>query len=173
MVGEMRDLVLSKPKGPLFMAPEPPGFEDPDLQSMKTGGPAEPAVPIAADGSEVSMRAGEYAARVAGGLDAKLFAFYVVDEHPDFYGGIHYVRFVERPSLDGRQATGEAWTLAEEAGVECEELEAHAISLGDAGISGLEHALVGSACEEALRPANRTALLVGEHPEGEGPEEGS
>ena len=63
--------------------------------------------------------------------------------------------------------------MAEEVGVECEGLEADLISLDDEGISGLEHALMGNVCEEALRPANRTALAAGEHPEGEGPEEGS
>ncbi len=53
-----------------------------------------------------------------------------------------------------------------------EELEADPIFLDDEGISGLEHALMGSVCEEALRHANRTALVVRGRPEGEGLEEG-
>jgi nucleotide-binding universal stress UspA family protein len=141
-----------------------------------------------------TMRAGVFP-RLAGllligGLGAKSFALYLVDEHLAFHGGIHYGKFVERLSLDGREATGEVRAMAEEAGAECEELivfgrpdrsiftaieelEADPIFFGDEGMSGLEHALMGSVCEEALRHANTTALVIGGHPDGEGPEEGS
>jgi len=80
--------------------------------------------------------------------------------------------------------------LAEEAGVECEELlvlgapertiiaaaeevGADPIVLGSEGTSRLEHALIGSVTEEVLRNADRNVLVVGGHPEGEGLEEGS
>jgi uncharacterized protein len=141
-----------------------------------------------------TMRAGVFP-RLAGllligGLGAKSFALYLVDEHLAFHGGIHYGKFVERLSLDGREATGEVRAMAEEAGAECEELivfgrpdrsiftaieelEADPIFFGDEGMSGLEHALMGSVCEEAMRHANTTALVIGGHPDGEGPEEGS
>jgi nucleotide-binding universal stress UspA family protein len=76
--------------------------------------------------------------------------------------------------------------LAEEAGAECEELivsgrpdqsilavaeelGADPIVLGAEGMSGLEHALIGSVSEEVLRHANRTVLVVGGHPEGGSP----
>jgi adenosyl cobinamide kinase/adenosyl cobinamide phosphate guanylyltransferase len=79
--------------------------------------------------------------------------------------------------------SGEVLALAEEAGVECEELivfgrpeqtilsvseevGADPIFLGAEGTTGLEHAaLIGSVSEEALRHANRTVLVVGGHPE--------
>jgi Ca2+-transporting ATPase len=51
------------------------------LEHGETGAQEGPPVLVATDGSEVSLRAGGYAARLAGGLGAKLFALYVVDEH--------------------------------------------------------------------------------------------
>jgi nucleotide-binding universal stress UspA family protein len=80
--------------------------------------------------------------------------------------------------------------LAEEAGVECEELivfgrpeqsilavaeevGADPIVLGAEGMSGLEHVLIGSVSEEVLRHANRTVLVVGGHPEGGSAKSGS
>jgi nucleotide-binding universal stress UspA family protein len=120
---------------------------------------------VATDGSEVSLRAGEYAARLAGSLEAKLFILYVVDEHLLFHSGIHYGEFVEMLSQEGREATGKVRTLAEEAGVECEELVvfgrpeqtilsvveevgADPIFLGAEGMSRLEYALIESVSEE-------------------------
>jgi nucleotide-binding universal stress UspA family protein len=47
------------------------------------------------------------------------------------------------------------------------------IFLGAEGIFGLEHVLMGSVCEEVLRHANRTAVMVGGRPEGEGLEAGA
>jgi nucleotide-binding universal stress UspA family protein len=143
-----------------------------------------PAILVATDGSEASRRAGEYAAWLAGALEAKLFVLYVVDEHLAFQGGIHYGEFVERLSEDGREATGRVRVLVEQAGAKCEELVvlgrpertillaaeevgAEPIVLGAEGMSGLEHTLVGSVSEEVLRHANRTVLVVGGHPEGE------
>jgi nucleotide-binding universal stress UspA family protein len=137
---------------------------------------------VATDGSEVSLRAGEYAVRLAGGIGAKLFILYVVDEHLLFHSGIHYGEFVEMLSQEGREATGKVRALAEKEGVEseelivfgrpeqtilsvAEELSADPIFLGAEGMTGLEHALIGSVSEEALRRANRTVLVVGGHPE--------
>jgi len=54
-----------------------------------------------------------------------------------------------------------------------EEVGADPIFLGAEDIFGLEHALMGSVCEEALRYANRTALVVRGRPEGEGPGAGA
>ena len=118
--------------------------------------------------------------RLADGLGAKLFALYVVDEHLMFRSGVHYGEFLERLSQDGREATGRVRALAEEAGVECEELlvlgapertiiaaaeelGADPIVLGSEGTSRLEHALIGSVTEEVLRHAKRTVLVVGGH----------
>lgn len=184
MVGEALDQVLSKSRGPILITPEPhPASKARVLERRATGAPEGPTVLVATDGSEVSRRAGEYAARLADGLGAKLFALYVVDEHLAFHGGIHYGELVERLSEDGRKATGRVRALAEKAGVECEELivfgkpyqtivqvaeelGADPIVLGSEGKSGMEHALIGSVSEEVLRHANRTVLVVGGHPEG-------
>jgi nucleotide-binding universal stress UspA family protein len=46
-----------------------------------------------------------------------------------------------------------------------EELGADPVFLGSKGTSKLEHALVGSVAEEALRHANRTVIVVGGHPD--------
>jgi hypothetical protein len=42
------------------------------LERARSGGPEEATVLVATDGSEESVRAGKYAARLAGGLGAKL-----------------------------------------------------------------------------------------------------
>jgi nucleotide-binding universal stress UspA family protein len=183
MVGEALDRVLSKSRGPILITPEPhPASKARALERRANGAPEGPTVLVAADGSEVSLRAGEHAAQLADGLGAKLFALYVVDEHLAFHGGIHYGELVERLSEDGREATGRVRALAEKAGVECEELivfgrpnqtilavaeevGADPIVLGAEGMSGLEHALIGSVSEKVLRHANRTVLVVGGHPE--------
>ena len=187
MVGEALDRVLSKSKGPILVTPEPHPVSRP---RTFTHGEAEglegPAVLVATDGSAVSLRAAEYAARLAGGLGAKLFALYVVDEDLAFRSGVHYGDFVERLSRDGREATGEVRALAEKAGVDFEELivlgrperaiiaaageiGADPIVLGSEGKSRMEHTLLGSVSEEVLRHANRTVLVVGGHLEGERP----
>ena len=192
MVGEALDQVLSKSRGPILITPElHPASKARVIERGETGGREEgPAVLVATDGSEVSLRAGEYAVRLAGGLGAKLFVLHVVDEHLAFHGSIHYGEFVERLSEEGRGATGEVRELAEEAGVECEEmivlgrpeqtilsvaeeLGADPIILGAGGMSGLEHALFGSVSEEVLRHANRTVLVVGGHPESGSAKSGS
>jgi nucleotide-binding universal stress UspA family protein len=184
MVGEVLDRVLAQTRGPILVTPEPhPASRAGVLERAGTGAPEAPAVLVATDGSEVSRRAGEYAAHLAGGLGAKLFVLYVVDEHLTFRAGIHYGEFVEMLSRDGREATGKLRALAEGVGVEseelvvfgrpertildvAEELGADPIVLGAEGMSKLEHALVGSVSEEVLRNANRTVLVVGGHPEG-------
>ncbi len=183
LVGETLDQVLSKSRGPILVTPElHPASKPRVLEHGETGAQEGPSVLVATDGSEVSLRAGGYAARLAGGLGAKLFALYVVDEQLLFHSGIHYGEFVERLSEDGREATGKVRTLAEEAGVECEEMivlgrpdlsilavaeevGADPIVLGTEGKSRMEHALIGSVSEEVLRHANRTVLVVGGHPE--------
>jgi nucleotide-binding universal stress UspA family protein len=194
MVGAALDRVLSKSRGPILITPEPhPASKTRVLarRAAKRDGVQEgPAVLVATDGSEVSLRAGEHAARLAEGLEAKLFALYVVDEQLAFHGGIHYAELVERLSQDGREATGTVRALAEKAGVECEELivfgrpyqtilavaeevGADPIVLGAEGMTGLEHAFIGSVSEEVLRRANRTVLVVGGHPEDGGAKNGS
>ena len=183
MVGEVLDWVLGETRGPILVTPEPhPASRAGVLERAETGAREGPAVLVATDGSEVSLRAGEYAARLAGSLGAKLFVLYVVDEHLLFHAGIHYGEFVEMLSQDGREATGKVRAVAEKEGVECEELivfgrpeqtilsvaqelGADPIFLGAEGMTGLEHAFVGSVSEEVLRRANRTVIVVGGHPE--------
>ena len=50
---------------------------------------------------------------------------------------------------------------------------ADSIFLGAEGLSGLEHALIGSVSEEVLHHANRTVLVVDGHPESESAKCGS
>ena len=187
MVGEVLDQVLSESKGPILVTPEPhPASRSRTLTRGEAGGFEGSAVLVATDGSEASMRAAEYAARLASGLGAKLFGLYVVDEHLTFSSGVHYADFIERLSREGREATGEVRALAEKAGVEfeelivlgrpdraiiaaAEELGANPIVVGSEGESRMEHALLGSVSEEVLRHANWTVVVVGGHPEGESP----
>ena len=184
MVGEVLDQVLGETGGPVLVTPEPhPSSRARSLKDAQAKDREGPAVLIATDGSEVALRAGEYAARLAGGLGAKLFVLYVVDEHQAFHAGVHYGQFVGMLSQEGREATGRVRALAEEAGIECEEfvvfgrpqqailaaaeeLEAEPIVLGAEGMSRLQHAFVGSVSEEVLRNANRTVVVVGGHPTG-------
>jgi nucleotide-binding universal stress UspA family protein len=191
LVGEALDQILNRSWGPILITPEPhPASKALALERRQPESHEEPAVLVATDGSEVSLRAGEYAVRLAGAFRAKLFALYVVDEHLAFHAGIHYSELVERLSEDGREATGRVRALAERAGVECEELivfgrpeqsilavaeevGADPIVLGAEGVSGLEHALIGSVSEEVLRHANRTVLVVGGRPEGGSAKSGS
>ncbi|MDF2703628.1 MAG: UspA [Rubrobacteraceae bacterium] len=183
MVGEALDRVLGETRGPILVTPEPhPASKAGVLQRAQTGAWEGRSVLVATDGSEVSLRAGEYAVRLAGGIGAKLFILYVIDEHLLFHSGIHYGEFVEMLSQEGREATGKVRALAEKEGVESEELivfgrpeqmilsvavevRADPIFLGAEGMSRLEHAFIGSVSEEALRRANRTVLVVGGHPE--------
>jgi nucleotide-binding universal stress UspA family protein len=188
MVGEPLDRALNKSRGPILITPElHPASKARVLEGRATGAQEGPAILVATDGSEVSLRAGEYAARLADGLGAKLFILYVVDERLAFHGGIHYGELVERLSEEGREATGKVRALAEEAGADCEEMivlgrpeqsilavaeevGADPIILGAEGKSRMEHALIGSVSEEVLRHANRTVLVVGGHPERGNPE---
>jgi nucleotide-binding universal stress UspA family protein len=183
MVGEALDRALSKARGPILITPElHPASKARVLERRANGAPEGPAVLIATDGSQVSLRAGEYAVRLAGDLGAKLFVLHVVDERLAFHGGIHYGELIERLSDEGREATGRVRELAEKAGAECEEMivlgrpdqsilavaeevGAEPIVLGAEGKSRMEHALLGSISEEVLRHANRTVLVVGGHAE--------
>jgi nucleotide-binding universal stress UspA family protein len=185
MVGELLDRMLGDTRGPILVSPEPhPASRAGVLERTGTRGEPHlgPAVLVATDGSEVSQRAGEYAARLAGALGAKLFVLNVVDERLLFRSGIHYGQFVGMLSEDGRKATGKVRERAQEAGVEseelvvlgrpgqtilavAEELGADPVVLGAEGMGRLEHAFIGSVSEEALRNANRTVIVVGGRPE--------
>ncbi|MBA2375829.1 MAG: universal stress protein [Rubrobacteraceae bacterium] len=183
IVGEALDRVLSKSRGPILITPElHPASKARVLEREETGVHEGPAILVATDGSEVSLRAGEYAARLAGGLGAKLFVLHVIGERMPLHGGVHYGEFVERLSEEGREATGKVRAMAEKVGAECEEMivlgrpdrailavadevDADPVILGAEGKSRMEHALIGSVSEEVLRRANRTVLIVGGHPE--------
>jgi len=90
---------LSESKGPIVVTPEPhPASKPRTVMRGEAEGFEGPAVLVATDGSEVSLRAAEYAARLAGGLGARLFALYVVDEDLALPSGVHYADFVERLS---------------------------------------------------------------------------
>jgi nucleotide-binding universal stress UspA family protein len=186
-VGELLDQVLGESRGPILITPEPhPASKVQVLEGEAARDPERPAVLVATDGSEVSLQAAEYAARLAGSLGAKLFALYTVEDF-GAHSAVLYAEVVEQLSQEGREATGKARAMAEKAGVECEELiilgrperaiiavaeelGADPIVLGARGKSRLEHAWIGSVSQSVLRQANRTVLVVGGHPEDEGSE---
>jgi nucleotide-binding universal stress UspA family protein len=96
MDGKMLDRVLGETRGPILVTPEPhPASKAAVLQRAQTGAREGRSVLVATDGSDVSLRAGEYAVRLAGGIGAKLFILYVIDEHLFYHSGIHYGEFVE------------------------------------------------------------------------------
>jgi hypothetical protein len=106
MDGKMLDRVLGETRGPILVTPEPhPASKAAVLQRAQTGAREGRSVLVATDGSDVSLRAGEYTVRLAGGIGAKLFILYVIDEHLFYHSGIHYGEFVEmlsvRPRGDG------------------------------------------------------------------------
>src|SRR3712207_8024046 len=81
MVGEVLDWVLGETGGPILVTPElHPASKAGILERAEIGAQEAPAVLVATDGSEVSLRAGEYAARLGSSLGAKVFVVYVRSE---------------------------------------------------------------------------------------------
>ncbi len=148
-------------------------------EAGEAGKGSDPPVILAAtDGSEVSLRAGEHAVRLAEELGARLVVLYVVDEDAAFHAGIHYGDAVAEFALDGREATAKVASLAAEGGVECREvvvsgnphraivskandLAADYIVLGSHGGSAFERAILGSVSAKVLHLAERPVLVVG------------
>jgi hypothetical protein len=126
MVGKVLDRVLSESKGPILVTPEPHlASRARPLTHGEAKGFEGPTLLVATDGSEVSLRAAEYAAHLAGGLGAKLFALYVVDEDLAFCSGVHYADFVERLSREG--AGGERRGAGAERARQAEESQYHPV----------------------------------------------
>ena len=137
---------------------------------------------VAVDGSEAALRAGEYSVRLAERLGAKLYALNVVNTHWTFVGGIHYGEAVRELTRTGREATAEIKALADQNGVECEELilegdparaivrvaeevEADCVVLGRETRSRLEGVLFGDVSQDVLRLSSRPVLVAGSgHP---------
>ncbi len=112
MLGEVLDWVLGETRCPILVTPEPhPASRARVLERAEIGTQEGPAVLVATDGSEVSLRAGEYAAQLASSIGAKVFVVFVIDEHLLFHAGVHYAEFVEMLSQDGREATGKVRAL--------------------------------------------------------------
>ena len=137
-----------------------------------------PVVLVATDGSEVSLRAGEHAARLARTLGARLVALYVVDEDAAFHAGIHYGDAVAELVRAGHQATAKVASLAAEVGIECRQavvsgkphraivsvandLAARYIVLGTHGGSAFERVVLGSVSAKVLHLAERPVMVIG------------
>ena len=137
-----------------------------------------PVILAATDESEVSLRVGEHAVRLAGELDARLVVLYVVDEDAAFHAGIHYGDAVAEFVRAGREATARVASLAAQGGVECREvvvsgkpyraivsiandLAAKYIVLGSHGGSAFERMVLGSVSAKVIHLAKRPVLVVG------------
>ena len=137
---------------------------------------------VATDGSAAALRAGGYAARLARRLGAKLYILNVVNIHWTFIGGVHYGEAVRELTRTGREATAEIKALADQDGVECEELivegdparaivgvaeevDADCVLLGRETRSRLEGVLFGDVSQDVLRLSSRPVLVAGSgHP---------
>lgn len=134
---------------------------------------------MATDGSECSVRAAAHAVYLAEALGARLYAIYSVNVHSAFHVGIHFGEAVAELQRFGQDAIDAVREMAEERGLECEELlvegvphksiirasdeiGADLIILGSTGMTSLERALIGSESQKVLLYSERPILLVRE-----------
>ncbi len=134
---------------------------------------------VATDGSECSMRAAAHALYLAEALGARLYALYSVNVQRAFHMGIHFGEAVAELRRFGRDALDVVRQMAEEWGLECEEILAEdvphksiirvaeeigadLIVLGSTGMTSLERALIGSESQKVLLYSERPVLLVRE-----------
>ncbi len=134
---------------------------------------------VATDGSECSVRAAAHAVYLAEALGARLYAIYSVNVHSAFHVGIHFGEAVAELQRFGQDAIDAVREMAEERGLECEELlvegvphesiirasdeiGADLIILGSTGMTSLERALIGSESQKVLLYSERPVLLVRE-----------
>lgn len=134
---------------------------------------------VATDGSECSVRAAAHAVYLAEAVGARLHALYSVDRERAFHMGIHFGEAVADLRESGREAVAAVRKMAEERGLQCEEIltegaahksiilasdeiEADLIVLGSTGMTSLERALIGSQSQKVLLYSERPVLLVRE-----------
>jgi nucleotide-binding universal stress UspA family protein len=134
---------------------------------------------VATDGSECSMRAAAHALYLAETLGARLYVLYSVNVQRAFHLGIHFGEAVAELRRFGRDALDAVRRMAEERGLECEEILAEGVPhktiirvaeeigadlivLGSTGMTSLERALIGSESQKVLLYSERPVLLVRE-----------
>ncbi|HEX5848202.1 MAG TPA: universal stress protein [Rubrobacter sp.] len=134
---------------------------------------------VATDGSDCSMLAAAHAIYLAESLGARLYAVYAVDAPRAFHIGIHFREAMTELEASGAKAVAAVREMAEERGLECEEIvaegsphesiiltservDADLVILGSTGMTGLERALLGSVSRRVLLYSGRPVLLVRE-----------
>ena len=134
---------------------------------------------VGTDGSGCSARAAAHAVYLARELGARLYVLYSVNVERAFHAGIHFGEAVGELERTGGEATAAVRTMAEAAGVGCEEIlttgrphraiigaseevDADLIVVGSTGMTSLERALIGSESEALMRLSKRPVLIVHE-----------
>lgn len=132
---------------------------------------------VGTDGSDCSVRAAVHALYLASGLGARLYVVFCVNIELAFSTGIHFGETVKELERAGGEATAAIKKMAEEAGVECEEivatgrphrvivgisddLDVDLVVVGSTGMTSLERALIGSESEALVRYSKRPVLVV-------------
>lgn len=148
----------------------------PDQDAVERGD-RPPTLLVATDGSDPAVHAAERAVVLAKGLGAKLFILNAIDPHELFRAGIHRGEVEGKAVRRGNEATGEIAALAEQRGVDHEQLiveghpasvilaaadevGAHYVFMGAEGMSRAGRAIVGSVSQDVLRSAERPVILL-------------
>ena len=134
---------------------------------------------VGTDGSGCSVQAAAHAVYLARELGARLYVVYSVNVELAFHAGIHFGEAVGELERAGAEATAAIRTMAEAAGVGCEEIltngkphraivrvseevDADLVVVGSTGMTSLERALIGSESEALVRYSKRPVLVVHE-----------
>lgn len=134
---------------------------------------------VATDGSECSVRAAAHALYLAESLGARLYALHSVNVQRAFHVGIHFGEAVAELRRFGQNALDVVREMAEERGLECEEILADGVPhrsiirvsdeigadlivLGSTGMTSLERALIGSESQKVLLHSKCPVLLIHE-----------
>lgn len=132
---------------------------------------------VAIDGSEPAMNAAEQAVLLARALGATMYFLNVIDPSELFHAGIHRQEVKDRAVRTGTEVTAKAAALAEQHGVEHEEVIAEGpparvilttvedigaryVFMGTEGMSRVARAIIGSVSEEVLRSAEATTVVL-------------
>ena len=138
---------------------------------------AQPDILMATNDSGPSRMASQYAVRLAETIGAKLSILSVVDEPALFHAGVHRGTVMTELAWAGEAAVAEVVAMANERGVESEELlicgkphhvivgvakelGAKYIVLGSHRSSRLERTLLGSVSKKVLRQAKQPVFVV-------------
>jgi nucleotide-binding universal stress UspA family protein len=150
-----------------------------EVAAAQTAGVSAPyrRILVGTDGSACSERAADHAVYLARSLGARLYAVNSVNVERAFSAGIHFGEAVTELEKTGREATAAIKSMADAAGVECEEIlasgrphraiiqtadevDADLVVVGSTGMTSLERALIGSESENLMRFSKRPVLII-------------